>query len=55
MSAIFRATVEATEESVVNALLAAETTVGRDGNRLYGMPADRAVEALARAGRVANA
>jgi len=33
LSALFLATVEATEEAVVNALLAAETSVGRDGTR----------------------
>ncbi|MFA5851282.1 MAG: P1 family peptidase [Spirochaetales bacterium] len=32
MSAIFAATVEAVEESVINSLLAAETMTGRDGN-----------------------
>ena len=52
MSAIFRATVEATEEAVVHALLAAETTVGRDGNTLHAMPVDRALEVLARHGRL---
>ena len=54
MSAIFRATVEATEESVVNALLAAETTVGRGGNTLYAMPTQPVLEVLARAGRLAR-
>jgi len=52
MSAIFRATVEASEEAVLNAMLAAETTVGRSGNTLYAMPADRVVQELERAGRV---
>ena len=45
MSAIFRATIEATEEAVVNALVAAETMVGRDGNVLHALPADRAPHA----------
>ena len=54
MSAIFQATVEATEESVVNALLAAETTVGRSGNTLHAMPVDPALEALDRAGRLSR-
>ena len=52
MSAIFRATVEATEVAVVHALLAAETTAGRDGNTLYAMPVDRALEVLEDHGRL---
>jgi D-aminopeptidase len=54
MSGIFRATVEATEESVVNALLAAETIVGRGGNTLHAMPVERVLEVLGRAGRLAR-
>lgn len=34
----FRAVVECVEESVYNALVAAKTTVGRDGNTLYALP-----------------
>lgn len=52
LSQVFRATVEATEEAVVNALVAAETTTGRDGNTLHAMPVDRALAALERAGRL---
>ena len=52
LSQVFRATVEATEEAVVNALVAAETTTGRDGNTLHAMPIDRALAALERAGRI---
>jgi D-aminopeptidase len=52
LSQLFAATVEATEEAVVNALLAAETVVGRDGNTLYAMPADRVGSILAEAGRL---
>jgi D-aminopeptidase len=51
LSTVFRATVEATEEAVVNALVAAETTVGRDGNTLHAMPVDRTLEILERHGR----
>lgn len=51
---LFAATVEATEEAVVNALFAAETTTGRDGNVLHALPIDRTVEILARAGRLAE-
>jgi D-aminopeptidase len=54
MSAIFRATVEATEEAVVNALLAAGTTVGRDGNTYQRLPVARTLELLERHGRLGH-
>ena len=38
LSRVFEAAVEATQEAVVNALLAAETTTGKDGGHLYAMP-----------------
>jgi D-aminopeptidase len=52
LSAIFRATVEATEEAVVNALLAAETTGGRDGRVYHVLPVDRTLELLRAHGRL---
>ena len=54
LSAVFRATVEATEEAVVNALIAAHTTTGRDGNTLFALPVDRTLAILDRAGRLAR-
>ncbi len=44
---LFRATVEATEEAVLNALCAATPTDGRDGHRREALPLDR-VRALLR-------
>ena len=38
---IFDAVAEATEEAALNALVAADTVEGRDGNILYGFPIDR--------------
>ncbi len=38
---VFRATVQATEEAIVNAMSAAETMVGADGLRVMAMPHDR--------------
>ena len=52
LSSLFRATVDATQEAVVNALLAAETTTGKDGMTLFAMPVDRVVDQLMRAGRL---
>jgi D-aminopeptidase len=41
LNALFAATVDATEEAVLNALLAATTTRGRDGNVAHAVPHDR--------------
>jgi D-aminopeptidase len=54
ISAVFRATVEATEEAVVNALLAARTMSGRDGNTMFALPVDRTLELLGAAGRLSR-
>jgi D-aminopeptidase len=51
---LFMATIEATEEAVINALVAAETMVGRDGNTAHALPHDRLLEALAGHGRPAG-
>jgi D-aminopeptidase len=54
LSRLFRATIEATEESVVNALVAATTVVGRDGNALHAIPLEPTLEALEAAGRLGD-
>ena len=48
---IFEATVEATEEAIVNALVAAQTMVGRDGHTAHRLPHDRLREVMAKYGR----
>lgn len=45
---LFNATVDATEEAIVNALIAAETMTGINGNTVYALPHDRLVEILRR-------
>jgi D-aminopeptidase len=37
----YQATVEATQEAIINALTSAQTTVGRDGNTSYGIPLEQ--------------
>jgi D-aminopeptidase len=49
---IFEATVEATEEAIVNALFAAQTMTGRDGITAHALPHDRVVEIMRRQGRL---
>ena len=48
---LFKATAEATEAAIVNALLAAETMTGRDGITAHALPADRLLDVMARYGR----
>lgn len=46
MDALFDAVIEATEEAIVNALVAAETMTGRDGIVAHALPHDRLIEVL---------
>src|SRR5438477_360381 len=48
MGALFEATVQATEEAVINALVAAETMTGIDGHKVIALPHDRMREVLQR-------
>jgi D-aminopeptidase len=45
----FAAVVEATEEAVLNSMLAAPTVTGRDGNTAQGLPADQVRDLIAAA------
>ncbi|HEX5163777.1 MAG TPA: P1 family peptidase, partial [Thermomicrobiales bacterium] len=49
---LFAATIDATEEAVLNSLCMATTTTGRYGRVVEALPLDRVREALARAGRI---
>jgi L-aminopeptidase/D-esterase-like protein len=49
---IFEATVQATEEAIINAMLAAETMTGADSIRSYALPHDRLVAALRKYNRL---
>lgn len=49
---IFEATVQATEEAIINALVAGETMVGVHGNRVYAIPHDRLRQVLRRHDRL---
>jgi len=52
MNALFIATIDATEEAVVNAMLASQTMTGADGIRLFNLPGDRVVQALRKYNRM---
>jgi D-aminopeptidase len=51
---LFRATVDATAEAVLNALVAAETMVGHLGNVAHALPHDRLREIMRRYGRLGD-
>jgi L-aminopeptidase/D-esterase-like protein len=46
MSPLFLATAQATEEAIVNAMVAAETMVGINGNTVHALPHDRVIDIL---------
>lgn len=48
---LFEAVIEATEEAIVNTLIAAQTVVGRDGVTAHALPHDRLLEVMDRYGR----
>jgi L-aminopeptidase/D-esterase-like protein len=54
ISAVFEATVQATEEAIINALVAAETMVGVDGHRAEAIPHDALRDVLRRYNRLSR-
>ena len=54
MSSLFKATAEATEESIVNAMVAGETMIGINGNKVHGLPHDRLRAVLRKYNRLGN-
>jgi D-aminopeptidase len=54
MSALFDAVAGAVEESICNALVAAETMTGRDGHRVVALPHDRLKEVLRKYNRLVS-
>ena len=49
---LFGATIQATEEAILNAMLGAETMTGADDVRVYALPRDRLLAALKKYGRI---
>jgi L-aminopeptidase/D-esterase-like protein len=52
ISPLFAATIQATEESILNAMLAADTMTGANNFRVFGLPADRVTAVLRKYGRL---
>ncbi len=52
MSPLFMATIEATEEAIINSIFAAETMEGRDGHVIEALPVEKVLESMKKYGRV---
>jgi D-aminopeptidase len=50
MSPIFMATIEATEEAIINSLFMAETMIGKNGNQVEALPIDKILPILKKYG-----
>lgn len=51
MTPLFMATIEATEEAIINSLFAAESMMGRDGNKVDALPKETVIEIMKKYGR----
>lgn len=54
LNPLYTATIEATEEAIINSLVAAETMVGIDGHRVVALPHARTQEVLRRFNRLST-
>ena len=52
MTPLFLATIEATEEAILNSLFAAKTTTGHKGRTIEALPKDIVLEMLKAAGKI---
>jgi D-aminopeptidase len=52
LNALFNAAAEAVEEAILNALVAAETMIGRKGHTIHALPHDELVAQMRQAGRI---
>jgi D-aminopeptidase len=52
MSPIFMATIEATEEALINSLFAAKTSTGRGGNKVDAIPLEKVLPILKKYGAI---
>ena len=48
INSLYEAVIDAVEESILNAMLAAETMTGRNGNTVHALPAELLLDALGR-------
>lgn len=54
MNPLFEATAQATEEAIVNAMVASDTMTGVDGHRVIGLPHDQLIHVLEKYNRISR-
>ncbi|PTM09762.1 MAG: aminopeptidase [Bacteroidetes bacterium] len=54
MSPLFLATIESTEEAILNSLFAAETMTGRDGHNVESLPINKVLELMKKYNKIKN-
>ncbi|MGB6063085.1 MAG: P1 family peptidase, partial [Candidatus Aquilonibacter sp.] len=54
LNALYRATAEATQAAIYDALFEATTMTGRGGATVYGLPGDRVLQMLRSAGAISQ-
>ena len=54
MNLLFTATIQATEEAIINALFAGETMDGIEGNKVYSLPKERVVQIMKHYNRISK-
>lgn len=54
MSPLFLATIESTEEAILNSLFTAETMSGRDGHTIESLPIDKVIELMKKYHKIKN-
>jgi len=52
MNDVFEATIQAVEEAIVNAMIAAETMEGINGNKVYALPHNKLIEIMKKYNRI---
>lgn len=52
MNALFTATIQATEEAIINALFAGKTLTGINGNTMYGLPVEATLKVMKKYNRL---
>ena len=52
LTPVFEATVQAVEEAIINAMVAAETMEGVNGNKAYALPHKLLIETLKKYNRI---
>ena len=54
MDPLFEAVIQATEEAILNALVAAKTMTGIDGHTVYALPIDRLLQVMRKYNRIVD-